>query len=87
MTDSKDQFDKIKDNVKVSQKEVATAKTILASLKAERGKPEASIVAEIELLLDKYKISRAAYHGGDFNGVCCRRLVNNCHVIIEEVKK
>jgi len=32
-------------------------------------------VAEIELYLESLNITRAAYHGGDFNGVCCRRLV------------
>ena len=35
----------------------------------------------------KHKVSRAAYHGGDFNGVCCRRLVNNCHIIMKDITK
>jgi len=83
----KDQLDKLKHKVKESQKEVGITKNNLVALKAERGKPEASIVAEMELLLDKHKVSRAAYHGGDFNGVCCRRLVNGCNIIMEEVKK
>jgi hypothetical protein len=49
----------------------------LRDYKTERGKPEASIQAEIELHLENYKISRASYHGGDDNGVCCRRLVEH----------
>jgi hypothetical protein len=57
-----------------------------ADYKAERGKPEASIVAEIELYLEKLRISRAAYHGGNFNGVCCRRIVGNSKVIANNVQ-
>jgi hypothetical protein len=30
-------------------------------------------------------VSRAAYHGGDYNGVSCRRLVGNCGEIAEEI--
>jgi hypothetical protein len=39
--------------------------------KAEQGKPEAPFVAKIELYLDNFKISGAAYHGGDFNDAYC----------------
>jgi chromosome segregation ATPase len=81
------QFDKLKDKMKESQKVVATTKNVLVALKAKQGKPEASIVAEIELLLDKHKESRDAYHCGDFNGVCCRRLVNYCHIIMKGITK
>ncbi len=59
----------------------------LSDLKAERGKPEASIVAEVELYLETLKITRASYHGGDYNGVCCRRLVGNSKNISNEVRK
>jgi hypothetical protein len=58
----------------------------LSDYKIERGKPEASIVAEIELHLENYKISRASYCGGDYNGVCCRRLVEHVKPISEEVR-
>lgn len=83
----KSQFARCKENVKDCQKQVTEIENTLTTLKAERGKPEASIVAEIELLLDNFRISRACYHGGDLNGVCCRRLVNYCNAIMEEVKK
>jgi hypothetical protein len=58
----------------------------LEELKAARGKPESSIIANVELTLAKFLVSHAAYHGGDFNGVCCRRLVRNAKVITEEIK-
>ena len=83
----KSQFARCKENVKDCQKQVTEIENTLTTLKAERGKPEASIVAEIELLLDNFRISRACYHGGDFNGVSCRRLVYYCNAIMEEVKK
>jgi len=47
------------------------------NLQVQRGKPESSLIADIESLLEKYSIQREAYHGGDFNGVCCQRLVEN----------
>jgi hypothetical protein len=32
------------------------------------------------------RISRAAYHGGDFNGVCCRKIVGNSKAIADSVQ-
>jgi hypothetical protein len=52
----------------------------------ERGKPEASTIAEIELYMESLKVSRAAYHGGDFNGVCCRRIVGNSEAIANNIQ-
>jgi hypothetical protein len=58
----------------------------MADDKAERGKLEASIVAEIKLYLKKLRISRASYHGSDFNGVCCRRIVGNSKAIADNAQ-
>jgi len=58
----------------------------IENYRIERGKPEASIVAEIEDLLEKFHASRAAYHGGDFNGVSCRRIVGNAKEISDAVR-
>jgi hypothetical protein len=44
-------------------------------------------MAEEELYLENFKITRALYHGGDYNGVCCRRLVDNSKNISNEVRK
>ncbi len=53
----------------------------------ERGKPEASIIVESESLLEKFVASRVAYHGGDFNGVSCRRIFGNVNEVCEGVRK
>ncbi len=59
----------------------------LEDMKTARGKPHSSIASDVELTIGKFLICHASYHGGDFNGVCCRRLVNGCNIIMEEVKK
>ena len=38
------------------------------------------------MVLEKYHASRAACHGGDYNGVSCRRIIGNCIEITKEVK-
>ncbi len=78
---------RLKDNVKNCQDQLSSWKKKMADYKMERGKPEASIVAEIEILLDQYRISRGSYHGGDFNGVCCRKLVGNAKPITAEIRR
>jgi hypothetical protein len=75
-----------KEKLKKCQQQLIDSKNALAAFKAERRISEASIGAEIELLLENYKISRASYHGGDYNGVCCRRLVENAKTIAEKVQ-
>lgn len=87
VTDLKKQYQMSKDKVKECQAAHSESKKKLSDLKAERGKPEASIVAEVELYLENFKITRASYHGGDYNGVCCRRLVDNSKNISKEVRK
>jgi hypothetical protein len=42
-----------------------------------RGRPEASIVVDIQPFLEMLHISRAAYHSSAFNVVSCRRLVGS----------
>jgi hypothetical protein len=54
----------------------------LEDLKAARGKPESSIVADIELTLAKFLISWASYHGGNVNGVYCLRIVQNSNEVM-----
>jgi hypothetical protein len=85
ISELKQQLKLCKDNLKSRQLHLAESKKKLANCREERGKPEASILADIELLLEKYNVSRAAYHGGDYNGVSCRRLVGNCGEIVEEI--
>jgi len=87
VTEQTNALNEIKGNVKKCQEQVAIWKKKLSDYKIERGKPEASIVAEIEMLLDQYRISRGSYHGGDFNGVCCRKLVGNAQQITFEIRR
>ncbi len=75
VTHLKNDYQISKEEVKECQAKLSLYKKKVVKLKAERGKPEASIVAEIELYLERLNITRAAYHGGDFNGAYCRRLV------------
>jgi hypothetical protein len=50
----------------------------LKNLRKDKGKDERPIRSHvINLLEDEYEISSAAYHGGDLNGVCCRRLLTD----------
>ncbi len=44
-------------------------------------------MVEVELTLKQFFISSAAYHGGDFNGVCCWRLVKSAEEITTQVEK
>jgi len=81
----KDQMKACKENVKKSQVNISALKKIVATCREERGKPEASISADIETVLEKYKVSRAAYHGGDYNGVSCRRIVGNSSDIMQDI--
>jgi hypothetical protein len=37
------------------------------------------------MVLEKYKASRAAYRGGDYNGVSCKRIVGNSSDITREI--
>jgi len=85
ITELKNQIKAKKENVKKCQERLSACKTKVATCREERGKPEASISADIEIILEKYKASRAAYHGGDYNGVSCRRIVGNCSDITREI--
>jgi hypothetical protein len=38
------------------------------------------------MISEKYNASRAAYHGGDCNGLSCRRIVGKCIEMMKEVK-
>jgi len=71
---------------KKAQETLKQRKKHLEELKTARGKAHSSITSDIELTLGKFCISRTSYHGGDFNGVCCRRLVQHAADIILDIK-
>ena len=76
----------LKENFKKKQEKTIECRKALETLQAERGKPESSLIADVELLLYRYHIKREAYHEGDFNGVCCQRLVGNTAAIVNELR-
>jgi hypothetical protein len=78
--------ERIKDSFKIVQGAYKECKKKVEEMKAARGKPETSIVADLELTLAKYHVSHAAYHGGVFNGVCCRRIVGSAKPICDEIR-
>jgi hypothetical protein len=53
----------------------------LKKLRNEKGKDDRPI-----WLQEKYKISSAAYHGGDLNGFCCRSLLADGMKIFAETR-
>jgi len=71
---------------KHAQETLKQRKKQLEDMKTARGKPHSSIASDVELTLGKFLICRASYHGGDFNGVCCRRLVQHATDIILGIK-
>ncbi len=83
----RNQLKVLKDKVNSCQEAHISCKKVLETKRTERGKPEASIVAEVEYLLEQFKISHATYHGGDFNGVCCRRLAASAKPILDELRQ
>ncbi len=64
--------------------DIASELKKLESLEAERRKPE--LLSDIELLLETFNVQHEAYHGGDFNGVCCRRIVGNTANLFLELR-
>jgi hypothetical protein len=61
-------------------------KNKLLDLRQQRGKPEASISSEIEMVLEMDNAFRASYHGGDFKGVSCQRIVGNSDEIVNKIQ-
>jgi hypothetical protein len=76
----------VKQKCKDAQARFVSCKKKVEAMKIERGRPESSLAVDIELTLQKYFISSAAYHGGDLNGVCCRRLVEHAQAITNELE-
>jgi hypothetical protein len=83
----------VKESVRTARKLKQSCKDSLKKHKDARGRPTESIIAQFEKVLRKYNAKREAYHGGDFNGVSCRKLVANIveimlefHVIIMQEK-
>jgi flagellar biosynthesis chaperone FliJ len=86
ITELKNQVKAKKENVKKCQENFSVCKKKVATCREERGKPEASISADIEMVLEKYKASCAANHGGDYNGRKIQlRVTLKAHVIEQHI--
>lgn len=59
----------------------------LADFRKKRKCREGGVESAINAILHRYNIKREAYHGGDLNGVCVRRLMADCEEILEEIAK
>jgi hypothetical protein len=84
--EQKDILTELKKKSKEADESYSVAKIRLEKLKEERGKPDSSLITDIELLLTKFAVEREVYHGGNFNGVCCRRIVGNAAPIVKELR-
>jgi len=69
------------------QKEFSNKKAALKEATAKKQKIEKPIHVEIELLLNEYNISAAAYHGGKLNSLDCRRFMHYASSIFSEIQE
>ena len=66
---------------------ISSAKAGLVKYRKDRKKSEESLHSGIDRILAAYGIKRAAYHGGDLNGVHIRRLMHNAGEIMDVIEK
>jgi hypothetical protein len=72
--------------VKAKRANYLSAKTSFKELRMKKTKSDRPVMVEVEDILEKFEISAAAYHGGDLNGVCARRLMANAKIIFEDIQ-
>jgi hypothetical protein len=68
-------------------KNVTNKKAALKEASLKKQKIEKPIPVEIELLLNEYNISAAAYHGGKLNCIVCRCFMHYASAIFFEIKE
>lgn len=88
------QIEMLQSSVKDSQglverirKKIALHKSNISKHRKERGYDVDSLLSTVETILKTHNIEVEAYHGGDFNGVSCRRMLDNVGEIMQEVKE
>ena len=59
----------------------------ISNLRKNRGWNVDSIVFQIECILKTCNVEEEAYHGGQFNGVSCRKILDNIESIMQETEK
>jgi len=61
--------EKMSNNITKLKGEISNAKKKIDAFRKSRKSKQSSVYNGIERIFKEYKILRAAYHGGDFNGV------------------
>jgi hypothetical protein len=78
----------LESNVSILWKACAEEKKKLKKIRNDKGKQDRPIRQYVIHFFEaQYEISSAAYHGGDLNGVCCRRLLLDGTKIFKEIKE
>ena len=73
-------------DVKAKRAQYFSAKKAFKELRLKKTKGDRPVRAEVQDILENFEISAAAYHGGDLNGVCARRLLANAKPIFESIQ-
>ena len=68
------------------RKKIRVHKETITKLRKERGWNVDSLSFSFECILKSHNIKVEAYHGGDFNGVSCRKILDNIDKIMQEIK-
>ena len=58
----------------------------IKEFRSDRKSDDSSLYADIDIIFEKHKIFRSAYHGGDINGVGIKQLMRNAAAIMNDVK-
>ena len=70
--------------IKEYKNQTKAAKKKLEALRKQRKRAEHSLYGRVEKILAEYNIKRAAYHGGDLNGVNTIRFMDKAKEIMEK---
>ena len=84
--EAKEQIDNVKKKLKELRTSLKKLKNKKDELQKERIQEETSLESLLDTVIMKYGIKPQAFHGGAMNGVCAKRLLNNAHAIMAEIK-
>ena len=76
-----------KNTVERLKKATKVHKDNISKLRKNRGWNVDSVVFHIECILKTFNVEAEAYHGGQFNGVSCRKIIDNIEIIMWKTEK
>ena len=76
-----------KNTVERLKKATKVHKDNISKLRKNRGWNVDSVVFHIECILKTFNVEAEAYHGGQFNGVSCRKILDNIESIMRKTEK